>query len=92
MADPPDSTATEIDAGWAQRGSAPPAAAEGGRRTAATPRGGHAMKDDLQKIIDWIGNLQSRLDRSDPGQSVAYHRMELAKLELGENMRASLPR
>ena len=50
------------------------------------------MKQDLQRIIDWIGHLQSQLDRSDPGQSVAYHRMEVAKLELGQNMRAPLPR
>ncbi len=50
------------------------------------------MKQDLQKIIDWIGHLQSQLDRGDLKQSMAYHRMEVAKLELGQNMRAPLPR
>jgi hypothetical protein len=49
------------------------------------------MTQDLQKIIDWIGHLQSQLDRSDLTQSMAYHRMEVAKLELGQNMRAARP-
>ena len=50
------------------------------------------MREDLQRIIDWIGHLQNQLDRSDLKQSVAFHRMEVAKLELGQNMRAPLPR
>ena len=49
------------------------------------------MREDLQRIIDWIGHLQTQLDRSDTKQSAAYHRMEHAKLELGQNMRSALP-
>jgi hypothetical protein len=71
----------------------PPVLPAGGaarHATAAARR--NAMREDLQRIIDWIGHLQSQLDRSDLAQAVAYHRMELAKLELGQNMRATLPR